>query len=215
MSSMPVGLSRDLPPKRVMRANVGGQDLVVWRATNGEIAAWDNRCPHRGMALSHGFVRGNSLACLYHGWHYGQSGVCNYIPAHPDLEPPATICTKPFSVLESDGVIWVSTDGATKLPLLPQGLEPLRVFIAEALPDQVRRAAGDVAFAGQGAEVTDAGVYRFGAVSVMLLLNPLQDVRTQVTVLATPGIPVAQRSALSRWCEAMRRRAELQQEAAG
>ena len=31
----------------------------------------DNRCPHRGMALS--AVREN-LACLYHGWHFGCEG---------------------------------------------------------------------------------------------------------------------------------------------
>ena len=52
MSARPVGLSRDLPAARVMRAMVDDQDLVVWRSAGGRLAAWDNRCPHRGMALS-------------------------------------------------------------------------------------------------------------------------------------------------------------------
>lgn len=212
MSTLPVGLSRDLSAKRVMRATVGGQDLVVWRATNGEIAAWDNRCPHRGMALSHGFVRGNTLACLYHGWHYNGAGTCTYIPAHPDLDPPATIRTNRFSVVEQDGVIWVSTDGEAQAPDLPGGLEPLRVFIVAAPADQVQRGAAQVPYEGQTA---DAGaVLHFGAVSVMLLLNPLGDDRTQVTTLASAGLTVAQRSALSRWCEATRRHVEAQQEEA-
>ena len=110
MVTRPVGLSRDLPPKRVMRANVDGHDMVVWRAADGTIAAWDNRCPHRGMALSHGFVRGTSLACLYHGWHFSATGQCNHIPAHPDLEPPETIRTSAYSVVEESGIIWVSAD---------------------------------------------------------------------------------------------------------
>ena len=212
MSTLPVGLSRDLSAKRVMRATVGGQDLVVWRATNGEIAAWDNRCPHRGMALSHGFVRGNTLACLYHGWHYNGAGTCTYIPAHPDLEPPATIRTNRYSVVEQDGVIWVSTDGAAHAPELIGGLDPLRAFIVAATPDQVQRGAAQVAYDGQLADVGDAGVLHFGAVSVVLLLNPLGDGRTQVTTLTSPDLTPAQRSALSRWCEAMRRHVEAQHE---
>ena len=67
MTNVAVGLSKDLPNGRVMRAIVGEQDLVVWRSKSGVLSAWDNRCPHRGMRLSHGFVRGEALACVYHG----------------------------------------------------------------------------------------------------------------------------------------------------
>jgi len=68
-----------------MRAKTGREDLVVWRSASGVLSAWENRCPHRGMRLSHGFVRGESLACAYHGWHFECSGRCHYIPAHPDF----------------------------------------------------------------------------------------------------------------------------------
>ena len=44
---------------------------------------WEDRCPHRGMRLSMGFVRSDRIACLYHGWQYGTDGHCLYIPAHP------------------------------------------------------------------------------------------------------------------------------------
>ncbi len=215
MSTLPVGLSRDLPAKRVMRATVGGQDLVVWRATNGDIAAWDNRCPHRGMALSHGFVRGNTLACLYHGWHYNGAGTCTYIPAHPDLEPPATIRTERFSVQEQGGVIWVSTDGVAKAPSVPTDFEPLRAFIVAAPVEQVRTLSAQVPFDGQKAEVDGTGALHFGTVALMLLLNPLADEQTQVTALTGPGLPTGKRAAFSRWCEAMRRYVEAQQEDAG
>lgn len=215
MSTLPVGLSRDLPAKRVMRATVGGQDLVVWRATNGEIAAWDNRCPHRGMALSHGFVRGNTLACLYHGWHYNGTGTCTYIPAHPDLEPPATIRTERFSVQEQGGVIWVSTDGEADAPTVPSDFEPLRAFIVAAPATQVQSISMQVPFDGQMADFEAAGVLQFGTSSIILLLNPMNDDRTQVTALARSGLTLAERRTLSRWCDAMRRLAEDQLEDAG
>lgn len=115
-----VALSAGLRVGGVMRSFVDGKELAVWRSASGKVAAWDNRCPHRGMRLSHGFVRGEQLACLYHGWHYGQDGVCSYIPAHPDLEPPKTICAQVFPCVEADGFVWVNGDPSD----LPRGFAP-------------------------------------------------------------------------------------------
>ena len=33
---------------------------------NGEIHAWDNRCPHRGASLSDGYITENTIQCKYH-----------------------------------------------------------------------------------------------------------------------------------------------------
>ena len=116
MSTEPVGLSKNLPPQRVMRAFSGGHDLAVWRSASGELSAWGNRCPHRGMRLSYGFVRGESLACAYHGWHFNCEATCHYMPAHPKTEPPGTIKPEVFSVTETDGMIWVNTAGNVTPP---------------------------------------------------------------------------------------------------
>ena len=205
MASRPIGLSRDLPAKRVMRAFVDGDDLAVWRASDGTIAAWDNRCPHRGMALSHGFVRGNSLACLYHGWHYDASGRCSYIPAHPDLEPPATIHTVSHSVTEVDGVIWVSLDAEATGEA--HGLAPLRSFIADASQARVHAACAQTALDGQVPQDMGNGRFTLGDETMAVLCNPLE-AHTQVTALVPPGLSVSRRMRLSRWCEAMRRTAE-------
>lgn len=126
MASVAVALSKDLPNGRVMRAIVSDQDLVVWRSKSGILSAWENRCPHRGMRLSHGFVRGEALACMYHGWHYDKSATCRYIPAHPELEPPETIKAQEFSSIEKGGLIWVSVDGSLEEPSVDENLTPLR-----------------------------------------------------------------------------------------
>jgi len=206
MPSMPVGLTRDLPAGRVMHAEVDEVDVVVWRAANGEIAAWNNRCPHRGMALSHGFVRGNSLACLYHGWHYERSGRCSYIPAHPDLEPPATIHATKYAIAEEGGVIWVAIDGDASGS--ENDLDPLRSMIVDASGETLLTAASATALGGGLPDAGPEGQFSFGADVVRLLCNALGENRTQVTVLASPALPVPRRRALSRWCEAMRRLAE-------
>ena len=65
-----------------------GEEIVVWRDATGAAHAWEDRCPHRGMRLSMGFVRSDRIACLYHGWQYGTDGHCLYIPAHPEIQVP-------------------------------------------------------------------------------------------------------------------------------
>ena len=137
MHAQPVGLSSDLAPRQVMRTRLGHHDLAVWRSANGVVSAWENRCPHRGMRLSHGFVRGESLACAYHGWHFSCEGQCHYIPAHPELTPPGTITPVIHSIVEQSGLLWVSTEGeAAPLPL-PAGLAPVRSLHCDCELDEL------------------------------------------------------------------------------
>ncbi len=196
MTWRPVGLSRDLPAARVMRAWVDGQDAVVWRSTSGVLNAWDNRCPHRGMALSHGFVRGENLACLYHGWHYScEGGGCSLIPSHPDLTPPDTIKTRAFEAAEAEGVIWVRLEGSPELspPTSGPGLKPLRSL-------EMRASEGDIAHG--------CAAKPFEAANLSLLFNPIAHDRTLVTVLIDASAAAGQRKQASRWCEDVRREVE-------
>ena len=126
MAFIGVGFSEHLSNARVMRAYVNGKDVVVWRSHSGKLSAWENRCPHRGMRLSYGFVRGESLACMYHGWHYGVDRKCKYIPAHPDLEPPETIQIQRYYSFEKNSVIWVSDGSEANTREIPTGLFPIR-----------------------------------------------------------------------------------------
>ncbi|MBX9456047.1 MAG: Rieske (2Fe-2S) protein [Rhizobium sp.] len=106
----PVALSGDIEPATSAGFKLFGQELVVWRDDKGTAHVWEDRCPHRGMRLSFGFVRGNHLACLYHGWQYDRSGQCRHIPAHPDLEVPPTITVPVYKAREWAGIIWTSLD---------------------------------------------------------------------------------------------------------
>lgn len=108
---VPIALSRFIAPGTSAGTAVHGAEIVVWRDTGGKAHAWEDRCPHRGMKMSFGFVRGDHIACLYHGWEYDETGTCRYIPAHPDLEVPPSICVTRYAVTEAGGMIW------TALPL--------------------------------------------------------------------------------------------------
>jgi nitrite reductase/ring-hydroxylating ferredoxin subunit len=122
----PIALARDIAPGTAAGAVLDGAEIVVWRDTAGHVRAWEDRCPHRGMKLSFGFVRGDRIACLYHGWEYDGSATCRYIPAHPDLAVPATIRAGRHAVAEASGLVWVAPEGTAGLPPDMPGLTPLR-----------------------------------------------------------------------------------------
>ncbi|RKE83579.1 Rieske (2Fe-2S) protein [Rhizobium sp. AG855] len=125
---IPVALSADIEAGTSAGTLVNGEERVVWRDEKGAIHVWEDRCPHRGMRMSFGFVRGDHIACLYHGWRYDTGGQCRYIPAHPDLDVPQTIKVPTFAATERAGVVWMAPDGAdaTDLSTLPETAEPVR-----------------------------------------------------------------------------------------
>ncbi len=102
-----VGLSVDLINGQVSNATIQDTELVIWRDHKGIAHAWYNRCPHRGTRLSLGFVRGDRLACLYHGFQFMGDGRCIYTPAMPNFVPPKSFAAIVFQCFESQGFIWV------------------------------------------------------------------------------------------------------------
>lgn len=108
-----------------------GEEIVVWRDATGKAHVWVDRCPHRGMRLSYGFVRSDRIACLYHGWQYGTDGRCLRIPAHPEIQPPASIVVWRHSCHEAIGLIFAHFGEASDEPVLPDevaghGFVPVR-----------------------------------------------------------------------------------------
>lgn len=133
---VPVALGRDVPPGATRAVIVDGRELVVWRAEGGSIQVWEDRCPHRGMRLSFGFVRGDALNCLYHGWEYGAGASCRRIPAHPDLTVPNTIKANAFAAAEEGGMIWTRTGPEIAMPTLPETM-PIATLAMDASADDI------------------------------------------------------------------------------
>lgn len=194
----PVALARDLPRLCVMPVCVDGIELALWRSASGRLAAWADRCPHRGMRLSHGFVRGEALSCIYHGWSYGAEGQCLRIPAHPDLAPPEAIRVPVHHAMERGGVVWVTPDASDATPPVVDG-SPLRSLTVEAAVDW---AAAGFALSGGVARGKLSGI------AVTILVQPLPHGRFALHALADSTGPTAALVEASRGLEALRRQAE-------
>ena len=62
------------PDGTPVKAQVFGEDLVVFRDTNGRVGVMDEYCPHRRVSLVFGRNEDCGLRCLYHGWKMDVDG---------------------------------------------------------------------------------------------------------------------------------------------
>lgn len=66
-------LTEERPKKRV---RLLGEDLVLYRTSEGGYGLVEEPCAHRRASLFYGFVEGQDLRCPYHGWKYAPDGQC-------------------------------------------------------------------------------------------------------------------------------------------
>lgn len=113
----PVASVYDAVPRSTYRTSLLGRELVLWRADDGFVNVWENRCLHRGVRLSIGSNEGAELVCRYHGWRYAnRSAGCTYIPAHPADSPARTITNQTYPGVEMYGLIWTGDDPVGPVP---------------------------------------------------------------------------------------------------
>lgn len=139
----PVATTGDAAPRHVFRGQLLDRELAVWRADDGFVNVWENRCLHRGVRLSIGINDGAELTCRYHGWRYAnRSGGCTYIPAHPADSPARTISATGYPAIERYGLIWTNLDGddSGQVPAVAELSDD--AFVLRGLP--VRAPAGSV-----------------------------------------------------------------------
>jgi phenylpropionate dioxygenase-like ring-hydroxylating dioxygenase large terminal subunit len=67
----------DSPPKRM---RLLGENLVMFRDSNGRMGALAEACPHRGASLYFGRNEECGLRCAYHGWKFDVNGNCVDLP---------------------------------------------------------------------------------------------------------------------------------------
>ena len=130
----PVASSEDLPFRHVYHGQLLGRELAIWRADDGNVNVWENRCLHRGVRLSIGINEGGELKCQYHGWRYAnRSAGCTYIPAHPADAPARRITNTTYPAIEAFGLVWSANNGAKEFEPFP-GAESGDWFALRPMP---------------------------------------------------------------------------------
>jgi len=84
------------------------QQFVLYRDSKKEVIAFLDQCPHRGAALSLGWVENDCIRCPYHGWKFQSNGSCIELPANqPGVPIPQKARLKTYPVQEKYGFVWL------------------------------------------------------------------------------------------------------------
>lgn len=116
----------DVPPDSPHGVRLLGQDLAIWRQSDGELACVSNVCIHRGGALARGKVRAGQIACPYHGWEFGGDGRCTKIPSlGGEARIPSRARVDAYPLQCKYGMVWVFLGDlpATERPPIPDCFE--------------------------------------------------------------------------------------------
>ncbi len=95
--------------------------VVLYRMSDGKVAALDDRCPHRWAPLSDGKVQGDDIVCPYHGIRFAGNGRCTLVPTQENI--PSTLNIRSYKVVEQYGFVWVWMGDQEKAETAPPPLD--------------------------------------------------------------------------------------------
>ena len=107
---MPACMSEEVaePDCTPLRVRLLGENMVVFRDTEGRVGALAEACPHRGASLAFGRNEECGLRCLYHGWKFDVHGNAVDMSSEPvDAQIRSTMKTRAYPVEEAGGFVWV------------------------------------------------------------------------------------------------------------
>lgn len=87
-------------------------NMALYKTESGHIHLVRDICPHRGVPLTKGWVKGEHIVCPYHGLEYNAQGKCTKIPAQPNLTKISDrFSLTKFPVIQKFGLVWTSIFG--------------------------------------------------------------------------------------------------------
>jgi vanillate O-demethylase monooxygenase subunit len=96
----------ELEPDALFSRTLLDQPVLLYRTSDGGIAAMSDRCSHRFAPLHMGKRSGDNVVCPYHGLTYDMTGRC-VRSGHGDGTIPPQARQAQYRAVERDGLIWI------------------------------------------------------------------------------------------------------------
>ena len=121
----PVATRTELRQKGMLRVKAMGKQLcVLWN--EGDPRVYVDSCPHLGLPLTYGKLRGDRVRCAYHGWTFDVG--TGDIVEQPTLRAPQPCKLRRFGALVAGGLVfaWMGN---------PEAREAMRGMLPEEVID--------------------------------------------------------------------------------
>jgi phthalate 4,5-dioxygenase oxygenase subunit len=100
-----------------LKVRLLGEDLIVFRDSDGRLGVLDEYCPHRRASLALGRNEECGLRCLYHGWKMDVEGnVLEMASEPPESGLVQKVKMKAYPVREAGGFVWTYMGPAIEMP---------------------------------------------------------------------------------------------------
>lgn len=90
--------------RHILRRQLLGDYVAMYRTEDGTPVALADRCPHRGLPLSAGVVDGDAIRCGYHGFTFARSGQCIRVPSQAAI--PEKMGVRSYPLVEKSIWVW-------------------------------------------------------------------------------------------------------------
>ena len=95
------------------------QPVVMFRREDGTPVALEDRCAHRFLPLSQGYLVGDRVQCGYHGMEYDGTGACVHVPGQKTIPDGAKVGTFPLAEKWQFVWIWLGDPARADESLIP------------------------------------------------------------------------------------------------
>src|SRR5215470_9719623 len=115
---MPACMSEEVaePDGKPIKVRLLGEDLVVFRDSEGRLGVLDEYCSHRRASLVLGRNEECGLRCLYHGWKFDVEGNCVEMASEPETGFAAKVKHKAYPAREAGGFVWTYMGPPAEMP---------------------------------------------------------------------------------------------------
>ncbi len=105
------------PDGAPLKVRLLGEDLVVFRDSDGRLGVIDEYCPHRRVSLAFGRNEECGLRCLYHGWKMDVEGNVVEMSSEPaESGFKEKVKVKAYPAHEWGGFVWTYMGPAESMP---------------------------------------------------------------------------------------------------